>query len=120
MLVLTRKNNEQIRIGDNITISILKVRGNSVRVGIQAPRDVRVIRGELPVFDATENEAPAEVATDNTPVAAVEVADEEPAISELEWIVMKRLAETKRKSCHATGRRCSSEMRRVMKAVVAS
>lgn len=53
MLVLTRKLKEQIQIGDNITISILRVKGNSVRIGIQAPRDVRVARNELPALPAT-------------------------------------------------------------------
>ena len=48
MLVLTRKHQEQIQIGDNVTITILKVKGRTVRLGIEAPRDVRVIRGELP------------------------------------------------------------------------
>ena len=51
MLVLSRKLTEQIRIGDNITISILRVKGNTVRVGIDAPRDVRVVRGELRLHD---------------------------------------------------------------------
>jgi carbon storage regulator CsrA len=48
MLVLTRKQQQQIRIGDQITITILRVSGNTVRVGIEAPQDVRVVRGELP------------------------------------------------------------------------
>jgi carbon storage regulator len=47
MLVLTRKSQETIRIGDDITISILKVKGRAVRVGIEAPGKVRVVRGEL-------------------------------------------------------------------------
>jgi carbon storage regulator len=47
MLVLTRKHQEKIRIGDNITITILKTKGKAVRVGIEAPTDVSVIRGEL-------------------------------------------------------------------------
>jgi carbon storage regulator CsrA len=49
MLVLTRKTQEKIQIGDNITITIVRVKGQSVRVGIEAPHDVRVIRGELAV-----------------------------------------------------------------------
>ena len=49
MLVLTRKLQEQIKIGNEIVITILQVRGQSVRVGIQAPKDVRVLRAELPV-----------------------------------------------------------------------
>lgn len=48
MLVLTRKLQQQIKIGQQITVTILRVKGQTVRVGIEAPRDVRVIRGELP------------------------------------------------------------------------
>jgi carbon storage regulator CsrA len=48
MLVLTRKLQQQIRIGDQITVTILRVKGHTVRIGIEAPRDVRVVRGELP------------------------------------------------------------------------
>ncbi len=47
MLVLTRKADEQILIGDNIKITLVRVRGNAVRIGIDAPRDVRIVRGEL-------------------------------------------------------------------------
>lgn len=47
MLVLTRKVDEQILIGDDIKITLIRVRGNSVRIGIEAPRSVRVVRGEL-------------------------------------------------------------------------
>ena len=48
MLVLTRKNGQKIRIGEQITITILRVKGRSVRVGIDAPEDVRIVRSELP------------------------------------------------------------------------
>jgi len=48
MLVLTRKLQQQIKIGEQIIVTILRVKGNTVRVGITAPREVRVIRGELP------------------------------------------------------------------------
>jgi carbon storage regulator CsrA len=47
MLVLTRKTQQQIQIGNNIVITILHVKGQAVRVGIEAPRDVRVIRSEI-------------------------------------------------------------------------
>ena len=47
MLVLTRKTQQQIQIGNNIVVTILQVKGQSVRVGIEAPRDVRVVRSEL-------------------------------------------------------------------------
>ena len=47
MLVLSRKQQQEILIGDEIKITVLKVKGNTVRLGIDAPRDVHVIRGEL-------------------------------------------------------------------------
>jgi carbon storage regulator CsrA len=48
MLVLTRKVSEQIKIGNDIVITVLRVKGQSVRIGIEAPRGVRVLRAELP------------------------------------------------------------------------
>ena len=56
MLVLTRKHGEQIRIGDNITITVLRMKGKAVRLGIEAPADQSVLRGEL-AFE--ERPAPA-------------------------------------------------------------
>jgi len=47
MLVLTRKQNEKIQIGDQITIKVLKMKGKTVRLGIEAPPEVSVIRGEI-------------------------------------------------------------------------
>lgn len=47
MLVLTRKSNESIKLGDDITVTIIEVKGNAVRLGIDAPADVRVFRKEL-------------------------------------------------------------------------
>jgi carbon storage regulator CsrA len=47
MLVITRKNKEKIFIGDNITVTVLRVRGNRISLGFEAPDDVRVLRGEL-------------------------------------------------------------------------
>ncbi len=47
MLVLTRKTQQQIQIGDNIRITILQVKGGAVRVGIEAPKNVDVMRTEL-------------------------------------------------------------------------
>ena len=48
MLVLSRKTQERIQIGDNVVVTVLRVKGNMVRIGIEAPKDVRVMRGELP------------------------------------------------------------------------
>lgn len=47
MLVLTRKMGESVRIGDDVTVTVLDVRGDVVRVGVQAPRSISVHRDEL-------------------------------------------------------------------------
>ena len=47
MLVVTRKQSEVIKIGDNIRITICKVQGGKVLVGVDAPRDIKVVRVEL-------------------------------------------------------------------------
>lgn len=47
MLVLTRKTNQSIMIGDSIEVSVLSVSGDKVRIGIDAPRDVAVFRTEV-------------------------------------------------------------------------
>ncbi len=47
MLVLSRKPNQKIQIGSDITITVVKVRGNVIRLGIDAPREMKVIRAEL-------------------------------------------------------------------------
>ncbi len=47
MLVLTRKINEEIVIGNNVTITVVKVIGNKVRLGISAPTSVNIRRGEI-------------------------------------------------------------------------
>ena len=55
MLVLSRQSNETIIIGDNIRVTIVEVRGDKVRIGIDAPRDVTVHRQEI--YDAIRREA---------------------------------------------------------------
>ena len=47
MLVLTRKSNQSIMIGDDIEVSVLAIMGEKVRIGIQAPRNVPVFRKEV-------------------------------------------------------------------------
>ena len=69
MLVLTRKLKQKIQIGKNITITVLRVQGNSVRIGIEAPGDVRILRAELPVDfqdEDTESDSDADVADNST------------------------------------------------------
>lgn len=47
MLVLSRKRNESVIINDNIVVTVIDVRGDKVRIGIEAPRDVSVHRQEV-------------------------------------------------------------------------
>lgn len=47
MLVLSRKKNESIIINDNITVTVIEIRGDKVRLGIEAPKDVTVHRREV-------------------------------------------------------------------------
>lgn len=54
MLVLSRKKDEKIVIGDNITLMVIEIRGDKVRLGIDAPRDVTVHREEI--YDAIKRE----------------------------------------------------------------
>jgi carbon storage regulator len=70
MLVLTRKYQEKIRIGENITITVLRTKGKAVRLGIEAPADVPVIRGEL----TFQNESEPAAATSGDDEGPVEVA----------------------------------------------
>lgn len=51
MLVLSRKASEEIRIGDDIVIKVLSINGNRVRLGIKAPQDIPVLRGEVARHD---------------------------------------------------------------------
>ena len=47
MLVLSRKAGEKLMIGDDVVLTINRISGNRVAIGIEAPRDVRIVRGEL-------------------------------------------------------------------------
>ena len=47
MLVLSRKQNERIRVGDSVVVTVVRVSGDKVRIGIQAPPHIRVLRDEL-------------------------------------------------------------------------
>ena len=47
MLVLTRKPKQQIMIGDDIIINVVEVQGENVRIAIEAPREIKIYRGEI-------------------------------------------------------------------------
>lgn len=54
MLVLSRKESEHIKLGDSIVVTVVRVSGDKVRLGIQAPPDLLVLRGELEPFEVKE------------------------------------------------------------------
>jgi carbon storage regulator len=56
MLVLSRKPGQTIHLGSDIAIKVVRVKGNQVRIGVEAPQDVRVRRGELPPPVVLEND----------------------------------------------------------------
>jgi carbon storage regulator len=60
MLVLTRKSNQSIMIGDEIEVSVLAIMGEKVRIGIEAPRSVPVFRKEVYVEIQQDREAGAD------------------------------------------------------------
>ncbi len=59
MLIITRRAGERIMVGDDIVIEIMEIVGNSVRVGVEAPRSVPVYREEIWTAIKDENEAAA-------------------------------------------------------------
>jgi carbon storage regulator len=60
MLIITRKLDETILIGEHISIKILEIRGKQVRLGIEAPDDILVLRGEV---EPRQQDKPAEPKT---------------------------------------------------------
>lgn len=56
MLVLSRKENQRIRLGDDITITIVRVAGDQVRLGIDAPKTIPIVREELNLRDRDGSE----------------------------------------------------------------
>jgi len=86
MLVLSRKVNEKIRIGDNIEITVVSITGDQVRLGIEASKEIKILRSEVY----------AEIQRQNTEavVASPEAETEIPA--QLQQLIKGRLAENKK------------------------
>ncbi|MEH3090140.1 MAG: carbon storage regulator CsrA [Microbacterium arborescens] len=64
MLVLTRRVGERVLIGDDIELTVLEVKGDSIRLGIQAPRETRIQRAEIVAAVESENVSAARSSAD--------------------------------------------------------
>ncbi len=70
MLIITRRAGERIMVGDDVVIEVMEIVGNSVRVGISAPRSVPVYREEIYTAVREENRAAADSASAEFPKPA--------------------------------------------------
>ena len=68
MLVLTRRPKQQIMIGDEVVINIVEVQGDNVRIAIEAPRNMKIYRGEIYKLIQDENRSAA------TPSAGIDLS----------------------------------------------
>ncbi len=76
MLVLSRREKERLRLGDSIVVTVVRVSGDRVRLGIEAPADVLVLRDEL---DPRSSNAAAAAGNKRTLDIEIQLADEEAA-----------------------------------------
>jgi carbon storage regulator len=72
MLVLSRKIGEQIVVADTIEITVVEIRGNRIRLGVNAPRDVSVRRAEVPRRDQEFSDWPSYCRSLSSPISATD------------------------------------------------
>jgi carbon storage regulator len=70
MLILSRKESERIYLGDDVVLTIVRIQGDKVRIGVEAPSDVRILRRELEVTDLESSRLPKGVRVDQNRRAA--------------------------------------------------
>lgn len=69
MLILSRKTDQSIKIGEDITITIIEIRGDQVKIGVEAPKNVKVFRQE--VFNAIKSENAAASSVNSDKIGAL-------------------------------------------------
>lgn len=77
MLILTRRVGETLVIGDNVTVTVLGVKGNQVRIGVNAPKDVAVHREEIYERIKREKETAVQPPLGSEPISDVGPSDSE-------------------------------------------
>ena len=80
MLVLTRKPGERLVIGDNIVVTVVDVKGDNIRIGIDAPREVKVYRGEIYDAIVAENRQAAAATGDLTGLDQLKASSEKKSL----------------------------------------
>lgn len=74
MLVLSRKEGEKLVIGENIVITVNRIAGNRVAIGIEAPREVSIVRGELDQRDSVDRASKDKVGAPNSAMLDHDIA----------------------------------------------
>ena len=67
MLIITRRAGQKIMLGDDVTVHVMEIVGNSVRIGVEAPKSLPVYREEIWAAVKEENEASARAEADSMP-----------------------------------------------------
>ena len=76
MLILSRKANEKIMIGEDISVTIIEIRGDQIRIGVDAPKQVKVYRQEVFDLIKAENQAAAAAQTAKLPALGIQTVRE--------------------------------------------
>lgn len=91
MLVLTRKPGERVVIAENMVIEVLEVHGNRVRIGIQAPQDVTIVREELLAGKAKDEKKEARSDTSSSSAEGLRAVEAVPGETERNGIAAQRV-----------------------------